>query len=48
MLITAIGERGRRLRVAADMPTLRDRATLAHALTAFGVRLVRGAAIPMW
>ena len=41
MLIAAIAERGRRLQAPADMPTLRDRATLAQVLTAFGAQLVR-------
>jgi AcrR family transcriptional regulator len=46
MLIAAIGERARRLQAPADMPTLRDRATLAHVLTAFGAKLVREVADP--
>jgi AcrR family transcriptional regulator len=46
MLITAIGERAKRLRAAADMPVLRDRATLARVLTAFGVQLVREVSDP--
>ncbi|HEY1302729.1 MAG TPA: TetR/AcrR family transcriptional regulator, partial [Vicinamibacterales bacterium] len=41
MLITAIGERAKRLRASADTPKLRDRATLAQVLTAFGIQLVR-------
>jgi len=41
MLITAIGERAKRLQAPADMPMLRDRATLAQVLTAFGIQLVR-------
>jgi AcrR family transcriptional regulator len=41
MLITAISERATRLRAPADMPMLRDRATLAQVLTAFGSQLVR-------
>ena len=41
MLIAAIGHRAKRLRAPTDMPTLRDRATLAHVLTAFGAQLVR-------
>ena len=41
MLIAAIAERGRRLQAPADMPTLRDRATLAQVLTAFGAQLLR-------
>jgi hypothetical protein len=35
MLIAAIGERAKRLQAPADMPMLRDRATLAQVLTAF-------------
>jgi len=41
MLLTAIGERAKRLQAPADMPVLRDRATLAQVLTAFGIQLVR-------
>src|SRR5262245_17430114 len=41
MLIAAIGHRAKRLQAPADMPTLRDRAMLAHVLTAFGAQLVR-------
>lgn len=41
MLITAIGERAKRLQAPADMPALRDRATLAQVLTAFGIQLLR-------
>jgi AcrR family transcriptional regulator len=41
ILLTAIGERAKRLQAPADMPTLRDRATLAQVLTAFGIQLVR-------
>jgi AcrR family transcriptional regulator len=41
MLIAAIGHRAKRLQAPADMPTLRDRATLAHVLTAFGTQLLR-------
>jgi hypothetical protein len=41
MLIAAIGERAKRLKAPADMPMLRDRATLAQVLTAFGTQLVR-------
>src|SRR5262247_1629296 len=46
MLIAAIGERARRLQAPADMPTLRDRATLAHVLTVFGTQLVREVSDP--
>jgi AcrR family transcriptional regulator len=41
MLISAIGHRAKRLQAPADMPALRDRATLAHVLTVFGAQLVR-------
>src|SRR5215471_3921489 len=41
MLIACIRERAKRLQAPADMPMLRDRATLAHVLTAFGTQLVR-------
>jgi AcrR family transcriptional regulator len=41
MLITAIGARAKRLQAPADTPALRDRATLAQVLTAFGIQLVR-------
>ena len=46
MLITAIGERARRLQAPANMPTLRDRATLAQVLTAFGIQTVREVSDP--
>ena len=46
MLITAIGERAKRLRAPADTPKLRDRATLAQVLTAFGIQLVREVSDP--
>ena len=46
MLIKAIGERATRLQASADMPTLRDRATLAQVLTAFGIQLVREVSDP--
>jgi AcrR family transcriptional regulator len=41
MLIAAIGHRAKRLQAPADMPPLRDRATLAQVLTVFGAQLVR-------
>jgi len=47
MLIKAIGERAKRLQAPADMPTLRDRATLAQVLTAFGIQLVREVSDPV-
>src|SRR5262244_3954906 len=46
MLIAAIGERAKRLKAPADMPMLRDRATLAQVLTAFGIQLVREVSDP--
>jgi AcrR family transcriptional regulator len=46
MLIAAIAERATRLQAPADMPRLRDRATLAQVLTAFGAQLVREASDP--
>jgi AcrR family transcriptional regulator len=46
MLIAAIGERAGRLRAPTDMPMLRDRATLARVLTAFGTQLVREVSDP--
>jgi AcrR family transcriptional regulator len=46
MLVKAIGERAKRLQAPADMPTLRDRATLAQVLTAFGIQLVREVSDP--
>ena len=46
MLITAIGERAKRLQAPANMPRLRDRTTLAHVLTAFGIQTVREVSDP--
>ena len=46
MLIAAIEERARRFRAPADMPMLRDRATLARVLTAFGTQFVREVSDP--
>ncbi len=46
MLIAAIGERAKRLQAPADMPTLRDRATLTQVLTALGTQLVREVSDP--
>ena len=46
MLIAAIGERAKRLQAPADMPILRDRATLARVLTAFGAQFVREVSDP--
>ena len=47
MLVTAIGERAKRLQAPANMPMLRDRATLAQVLTAFGIQLVREVSDPV-
>src|SRR5215813_9517505 len=46
MLIAAIGERAKRLKANAALPLLRDRATLAQVLTAFGTQLVREVSDP--
>ena len=46
MLITAIGERAKRLRAPADMPRLHDRAMLGQVLTAFGTQFVREVSDP--
>jgi AcrR family transcriptional regulator len=46
MLIAAIGERAKRLQAPADMPTVRDRATLTQVLTALGIQLVREVSDP--
>src|ERR1051326_7576981 len=46
MLIGAIGERAKRFGAPADMPMLRDRATLARVLTAFGTRFVQEVSDP--
>ena len=46
MLITAIGERAKRLQAPANMPTLRDRETLVQVLTAFGIQTVREVSNP--
>jgi hypothetical protein len=46
MLITAIGERAKRLQAPANMPMLDDRATLAQVLTAFGIQTVREVSDP--
>jgi AcrR family transcriptional regulator len=47
MLIAAIGDRSTRLRAPADMPALRDRATLARVLPALGAQLVREVTDPV-
>jgi AcrR family transcriptional regulator len=41
MLVACIRERAERLQVPADLPPLRDRDALEHALTAFGTQLLR-------
>jgi AcrR family transcriptional regulator len=46
MLITAIRERAKRLLAPADTPKLRDRATLAQVLTAFGIQFLREVSDP--
>ena len=46
MLVMAIGERAKRLQAPANMPMLRDRATLAQVLTAFGIQTVREVSDP--
>ncbi|HMF98206.1 MAG TPA: TetR/AcrR family transcriptional regulator [Vicinamibacterales bacterium] len=46
MLVAAIGERAKRFQAPANMPVLRDRATLAQVLTAFGTRFVREVSDP--
>lgn len=46
MLIAAIGDRAKRLEAPANMPMLRDRATLAQVLTAFGIQTVQEVSDP--
>lgn len=46
MLIAAIGERAKRLKAPAEMPALRDRATLVQVLTTFGAQVVREVSDP--
>ena len=46
MLVAAIAERSRRFEAPTDMPVLRDHATLAQVLTAFGTRFVREVSDP--
>jgi AcrR family transcriptional regulator len=46
MLIAAIAERAKRFKAPADLPVLRDHATLARVLTAFGTRFVREVSDP--
>ena len=40
MLVACISERAQRLKAPADLPELRDRATLSEVLAAFGTRLL--------
>jgi AcrR family transcriptional regulator len=46
MLSACISERARRLQAPADLPTARDRETLAHVLASFGTQLVREVSNP--
>jgi len=46
MLIACISERAKRLEVPADLPVLRDRATLEQVLASFGTKLVREVSDP--
>ena len=41
MLVACISARAKRLQVPAEIPTVRDRETLAHVLSSFGAKLVR-------
>ena len=41
MLVACIAERARRMQVPADLPEMKDRATLKQTLSAFGARLLR-------
>jgi AcrR family transcriptional regulator len=41
MLLACIAERASRMQIPADLPELRDRATLKRTLSAFGARLLR-------
>jgi AcrR family transcriptional regulator len=41
MLVACISARAKRLQVPADIPTVRDRETLAQVLSSFGAKLVR-------
>jgi AcrR family transcriptional regulator len=47
MLVACISERAQRLRIPADLPELRDRDTLARALTAFGTQLLHETSDPI-
>ena len=46
MLIASISERAKRFSVAANLPILRDRETLAQVLASFGTKLVREVSDP--
>src|ERR1700742_3706636 len=46
MLVACISERARRLRMPADLPEPRDRATLANVLSSFGAQLLRETSEP--
>src|SRR6201989_3351832 len=46
MLIACISERAKRLKMPADLPEPRDRATLAHTLSSFGAQLLREVSHP--
>lgn len=46
MLIACITKRVKRFAVPADLPPLRDRETLAHMLTSFGMKFVREVSDP--
>jgi AcrR family transcriptional regulator len=47
MLVACISERAKRLQMPADLPELRDRETLARALTSFGTQLLRETSDPV-
>src|ERR1700761_7043583 len=46
MLIACISERAKRLKMPADLPEPRDRATFAHTLSTFGAQLLREVSEP--
>ena len=46
MLVACISERAKRLTMPADLPELRDRATLARVLATFGSQLLREVSDP--
>jgi AcrR family transcriptional regulator len=47
MLVACISERAQRLKAPADLPELRDRATLSEVLAAFGARLLSETSDPV-